>query len=481
MTYRIERKKWILYRHTNNLDIISAVAANLKKFSKCSISKEDKKNLLKKLKKLDYYKERNPDLPLDSINHRINTLAYYMFGYKDKINNENKFLFSPLGNLFLKHIGDPNKTKFIFFTMLWALQFNHPHGGSDEIFELYPFRLIFKLLLDKRLNEELYVSEVAYLIVFLEKINNKTYEELVKKILKMRSLPDKEVKKMFEKEEHVYVNAVYEWDYYVSNLFKDAGIFTKDEGEIICSLKHGSSTTRYLKKNKVKLTSELKKYCGKLLLLYPFDEQPLDLYDKKRLTIDVVKEIYSFYPKILLEEINEVGEEFNVKLLELPKLIEKYADNEDGVQTALFEDILEDGFNMFYNVEAKKIAGAGNTDIECIFMTKKKKFAVEAKSTKNKLLNINSGRLNRHREKIGGEYTIVITPRYVPSVKYDIRSSNIVIITASTLSEYLYNNIINNIRKIDYEEFDRIIIQHLGRDVSPLISDLTLQKFAVSN
>ena len=228
MTYRIERKKWILYRHTNNLDIISAVAANLKKFSKCSISKEDKKNLLKKLKKLDYYKERNPDLPLDSINHRINTLAYYMFGYKDKINNENKFLFSPLGNLFLKHIGDPNKTKFIFFTMLWALQFNHPHGGSDEIFELYPFRLIFKLLLDKRLNEELYVSEVAYLIVFLEKINNKTYEELVKKILKMRSLPDKEVKKMFEKEEHVYVNAVYEWDYYVSNLFKDAGIFTKD-------------------------------------------------------------------------------------------------------------------------------------------------------------------------------------------------------------------------------------------------------------
>mgnify|MGYP007123662840 CR=1 FL=1 len=136
---------------------------------------------------------------------------------------------------------------------------------------------------------------------------------------------------------------------------------------------------------------------------------------------------------------------------------------------------------MFYNVEAKKIAGAGNTDIECLFITKKKKFAVEAKSTKNKLLNINSGRLDRHREKIGGEYTIVITPRYVPSVKYDIKTSNIVIITASTFSEYLYNHIINDIRDIDYEEFDRIIIQHLGKDISPLISDLTLQKFAANN
>lgn len=481
MTHRIERKKWILYRHTNNLDIISAVAANLKNFSKCSISEDDKKNLLEKLKDLDYYKERNPDLPLDSINHRINTLAYYMFGYKDKIGGENKFLFSPLGNLFLKYIVDSDKTKFIFLTMLWALQFKHPHGGSDEIFNLFPFRLIFKLLNDKRLNEELYVSEVAYFIVFLENANTKTYDKLVKDILNMRTWSDEEIEKKFKKEEHVYVNAVYEWDYYVSNLLESAGILIKSEGESICSLKHGTSTTRFLKKNIVKLSPELKDYCKKLLSLYPFDEQPLDLYDKTRATIDIKKEIYSFYPKILLEEIKETYEEFNVKLLELPRLIEQYADNEGGAQTSLFEDILEEGFNMFFNVTAKKIAGAGNTDIECVYITKKKKFAVEAKSTKNKLSNINSGRLARHREKIGGEYTIVITPRYVPSVKYDIKTSEIVIITASTFSEYLYNNIINNIRDIDYEDFDEIIMNNLGKDVSVIISDLTMNKFAVSN
>ena len=167
MTYRIETDKWILYRHTNNFDLVSAVAANLRKFSKGSISEKDKKNLLKKLKELNYYKERNPDLPLDAINHRINTLAYYMFGYKQRIYGENKFLFSPLGNLFLKYLGDFSKTRLIFLTMLWALQFNHPHGGSSERFKLYPFRLIFKLLTDKRLNFELYVPEVAYLIIFV--------------------------------------------------------------------------------------------------------------------------------------------------------------------------------------------------------------------------------------------------------------------------------------------------------------------------
>ena len=40
MTYRIERKKWILYRHTNNFDLLTAVATNLKYFSKASISKK---------------------------------------------------------------------------------------------------------------------------------------------------------------------------------------------------------------------------------------------------------------------------------------------------------------------------------------------------------------------------------------------------------------------------------------------------------
>jgi hypothetical protein len=111
--------------------------------------------------------------------------------------------------------------------------------------------------------------------------------------------------------------------------------------------------------------------------------------------------------------------------------------------------------------------------------SEKEKFTVEAKSTKNKLSSVNAGRLAGHREKIGGAYTIVVTPRYVPAVLQDIRTSPIVIIRANTFSEYLYNCIDNDIREIDYEDFDSIIVNNLGRDISKNISDLTI--FEVCN
>lgn len=133
---------------------------------------------------------------------------------------------------------------------------------------------------------------------------------------------------------------------------------------------------------------------------------------------------------------------------------------------------------MFVNVEARQIGGAGHTDIECLYLTRRKKFAVEAKSTANKLMGINAGRLREHRKEIGGEYTIVITPRYVPATKRDINGNPIVIILASTFSEYLYNHIYHDVREIDYEDFDSIIVNNLGTDISKLISNMTMEKFA---
>ena len=111
-------------------------------------------------------------------------------------------------------------------------------------------------------------------------------------------------------------------------------------------------------------------------------------------------------------------------------------------------------------------------------MSKKEKFAVEAKSTENKLLEINSGRLRKHRAEIGGKYTIVLTPRYVPSVISDIVGQPIVIILANTFSEYIYNHVFHDIRDMNYKDFDDIILNNLGSDVSSLISQMTMQKFA---
>jgi hypothetical protein len=114
------------------------------------------------LRELGLYNERNPELPLDAINHKINQLSYYMFGYQAKVDGQDRFLFSPLGNLFLKHLSDKEKAAKIFLTMLWAVQYQHPHSGTDSEFQLYPFRLIYKLLSEPKLSNKLYAFEVAY-------------------------------------------------------------------------------------------------------------------------------------------------------------------------------------------------------------------------------------------------------------------------------------------------------------------------------
>jgi type II restriction enzyme len=176
--------------------------------------------------------------------------------------------------------------------------------------------------------------------------------------------------------------------------------------------------------------------------------------------------------------LKKLKKTIDYNILELPKLIDEYSKNKDNENAYNFEDVLEKGFNTFVNVDAQKIAGAGNTDIKCIYLDDDSVFAVEAKSTKNKLSLLNSGRLEEHRNKVGANYTIVITPRYVPAVLKDIKNTNNVIITATTFSEYLYNSILKNERNINYTEINDIILSNLGTDISSDISDLTIKKFA---
>ncbi len=466
-----------MYRHTRNFRLLCEIAQILKLYSKTTITKEEKERLNVKLRDLGLYNERNPNLPLDAINHKINQLSYYMFGYQTKIDGINRFIFSPLGNLLLENIDNEDKIPYIFMAMVWAVQYEHPHGGTDKSFQLYPFRLIFKLLSDERLDYKLYSFEVAYYVVFEQICNPDSYDELVSKILKIRQLQNIELAKLFQADCHAYVNAVYEWDYYVSEFFSSAGILNKIEGEVICRLQHGNTSTfRKVTRSVVEIPHHLLKFVQDLEESHSCFATPLPMRDPRRMRIDVVKEIYSFYPEVLLSAIGETSEYGG--LLKLPQLIEQYADNPENETAYLFEDILVDGFNMFYNVEAKSVGGAGHTDIECVYLTKKKKFAVESKSTANKLSGINAGRLREHREEIGGEYTIVVTPRYVPAAKRDIVDSPVVIILASTFAEYLYNHIFHDIREIDYEDFDSIIVRNLGKDVSGMISDLTITKFS---
>ncbi len=486
MPIQVEDERIILYKHTCKYDLIKAIALDVKNYCNNNISDEEKHRMQDRLALIGLYKTRNPqEKPLDAINHRINTLQYWMFGYKHKVGRELKFIFSPLGNLFLKHIEDENKLQKIFITMLFAMQFPHPGSCTPHKFNLYLFRLIFKLMLDSRLNGKLYNQEYECILAFIETINPKSYEMLVQDILNMRSKSNDELSLILKGKEHTYVNNVHEWETFTQTLFEQIGLIKKHEGDLLCKLYHPSKdgsksqpTGRNVTRSYITLNPALISFISLLLENYSYDDIPLSLKDEERLEIDIVKEIYSFYPKELLKEIGEFDPVID-ELLKLPKLIDQYASNEEHGDCYKFEETLTEGFNMFYNVDAKWRGGAGNTDIECLYehISRKKKFAVDGKSTAHKLSSLNAGRLRVHREKIGGKYTIVITPKYVPAVKQDIYNEPIVIITSSTFSEYLYNCISHNVRDIDYTDFDEIIMNNLGTDVSKQISDLTLEKF----
>jgi len=477
MPTRIEDEKWILYRHTNNLDIVKAVAVNLHTYSNSSISNEDKQRLNQKLKDLAYYRERNPSMPLDAINHKINTLAYFLFGHKTIIDGGQRFLFSPLGNLMLEEFQNKERSAKIFLTQLFGIQFPHPHGGASSSFTLYPYRLLFKLLLDERLLRKLYSIEITTILVFVKKIDEDEYENLVKGILEFRKLShEKKIAKLREKY-HAHVNAYYEWDYYQAKLFESAGLLTRTEGTEIIKMSHGTSTRRTIKHNYVEIDEAIRPYLEQLLVNHTPFKVPFDLNDPSRLKSDVIKEIYSFFPEDLIVELGiETSTGFNY-VLQLMRAIEYHSENPETDSPYKFEELLTDAFNHFSDVEAEWIGGSGNTDIECLYLPDRSKFCIDGKSTSRKLTLVNSGRLRAHRERVGGAYTVVITPRYVPSVLHDIRYDNVVILRPSTLTEFLYQVVTNRNLKSEYEPIHNIILNSRGTDISAELSNYTFKMF----
>ncbi|MBR3935179.1 MAG: AlwI family type II restriction endonuclease, partial [Oscillospiraceae bacterium] len=322
MPIMVERDKWILYKHTCNYELIKAVALDVKNSCASDISEIERYRMQERLAALDLYHTRNPkNKPLDSINHRINTLEFFMFGYEDN----RRFIFSPLGNLFLKHINNEENLRKIFTAMLFAIQFEHPANGTQPCFQLFPFRLLFKLMLEERLDYKLYSTEYAYCVAFIKKITPEKYDELIENILSFRKLDDETKMRLLKEDEHTYVNCIYEWQYYMQKLLSSVGVISLKEGYGLGKLFHPSKTNsnsnptgRMVKTDFATIAECLIPFVEKMLNEYSVYDMPLRLDDCGRMRFDVIKEIYSFYPNVLLEEIGENKEE--LRLLELPRL-----------------------------------------------------------------------------------------------------------------------------------------------------------------
>ncbi len=500
---QIERNNnnaWIINKHINDVNLLIIYAKLLKNNN----SLEDNKvtEFTELLKKNGLYNPRwdKSGVNIGTAKNKINELCFYMFGYK----HDKKFIFSPLGNLFLEQDNDSENLKFIFATMLWSMQYSHPHNNTKEQFKLYPLRLVFRLLLDERLEKKLYTSEILFYLYFIEDIDNERYEQLVCEILEFRKLKNTEQLSIMLKEgvgtlnnidnfgyekatETWWANKLHEWDYYIRKVIEQTGVIQNNEGDEICKLQQGNTATfRTLNNNFITLTSDLLPYIEELNDNYPFTEIPVSKDDL--LSSEFKAEVYSFLPEILLNKINYQNNNRYRKIVALNNIIEQkelvktrkeITDYSiQGEKHKEFEIALQDGFNNFIDIKAERVGGSGKTDVECKYILMDRMFAVEAKATKNKFGALQTRRLKEHRDGINGMYTILITPKYTPAVARDIEGENIVILRPAILAEYLYNHLYIY-EELKYEELHNIIINNKGKDISRIISSITLERFSI--
>jgi len=104
---------------------------------------------------------------------------------------------------------NPTNRNYIFLSLLFSIQCPHPHSGSPP-YQLFPFRLIFKLLTDNRLGDVLYNYEIFMLVIKTKDNTRESYENLIQEILKYRSKSDEEIEKLIKDNPYEYVNPLTE-------------------------------------------------------------------------------------------------------------------------------------------------------------------------------------------------------------------------------------------------------------------------------
>lgn len=489
---RSAKEKWTIMMYMRSFDLMAAYAYALR--SSNELSNDNIDGILLQMENDGVYHPRNGGSTFTGQFKSIQ-IAWYMFGYYNKSRKKEepkKLVFSPLGNLLLDNLKDKEKVSKIFLAMLFGNGFRQPFSQMDERFNLYAYRLIFRLLRDSRLGGRLYNDEVFYYVMFTKTINETSYEELVNDIVEFRKIPSFEKLALFKKDEHVVGLACHEWRY-ATGMLASANIVSVHNdynNRVIGQLTYGNISKATGRPNAVRKYTEdyivlnplLTEFTDKMLISYsPFAKPYPEDEITRKFSSAMVVEMYSFYPPELLEELGMNTEEDKAIAIMLNVASDvNYYSHQETATGEKFEYALANAFNLFIDVDAERIGGAGNADIECVYSLEDglvKKFDIEAKSTSRKLIQINSPRLRIHRRKTGSLYTIIVTPNYSIGVLRDIEGEDSVIIKSATLANYLYQYILKSGRNISYSFLDKIIQDNIGLDITEKVNDYVYSNF----
>lgn len=411
---------------------------------------------------------------LSSANHKIDEPRFYGAIYETA---NRKIHVSTYGELLLKYENELEKRNKVFIGMLFSIQFDNPYKKMEN-FNIYPLRLIFKLLTEEKLNYMITNVETSYILYYVKHVNNEEeYENIVNEILEFRNLDsDSKIYKIMNDATQFIKN--YVSCNYLFNILSEMEITVQDKEKENFKIKSEVRrdptviTRRWLTLKK-DYFSFVKFYLTEVSIFENIKE-PLGLRS------DWIREIYNSVPEILLKEINEQDDMYT-EYLQIPKLLVETSINPD--KWSLFEEYITKSFNLFVDVDAETIGGPGQPDSLCHYLTDNIIFCADGKSTHKKLSGINDGRLNQHRKLYNAQYTIIVTPGYVPSAVEDIKGTRTCIITsycfADLITKYIFK-LYKNREECSYDIFNKLVLNNLGTDLSEKIYKIIDDKLGIS-
>lgn len=471
--------KWIFNKHTRHINTLEEVLSSIAE------KRTSTSDIAEKLIATGNYKSRSGNTNTTTISNKVKELQFYNLIYK----SENTYLLSTLGNYYYNAIvnNDEVMKEDAFINACFNVQFPHMYNKSES--NVYPFRMIFSLMNEKKLDYYIRNDEILALLYNYEFTNNDAdirkneYLQLIDKIIEFRLLPHVEKIKILDDVDKI-ADRVHQLKVYVMPILKEMGaidIMVQKQSE---SKKyyhpHGENTkkptSRIYQKTLFSISNKkydyINKLCDELPAFEPILEKKVELESKYTISI------FNSVSNTFLDEYIEEKSSGVIKYIkELSEEIDIHSKNQQFDSPVEFEQKLCELFNMFNDVKAERISGPGKTDVECVYLDKVK-FNVEAKSTSNKLMGINAGRLNNHMAISQSKYTLVIAPDFSPAAtNYDITGTSIVAVQAYTLCDYIQNMALND--NYSFQKLNNLIENSLGTDLTLKLKSEIASEFGV--
>ncbi len=488
--------RWIIDKNVNSKELLSEFAVIMKDVANAL----DFDDIKQYISQNGIYQGRNNDGYKITIGVRLLQACYYMFGYSFNSKNAKKvFMPSPMTvNIFSTN--NPKIHTENYLVNLFSMQYPNPFNRTPSCFEIYIGRLIVKLLLDKRIEQKLYIDECVWFLPFIEKVSSNVYEELIESIIEYRNLTYDEKLHMFQSVRnynYLFSNVMHEMNYYFLRLFNDFGVLSispdpnHNDGKIF-RFKHGNGKTyrndawksRAACSGYVKLSEEIIDSAIKLSERFSAFDIPTKENDDFVLSRrDWLTNLYEIEP---LEYLDCIGSQIN-RQNEVSAIVNQmiYASKYGSRDGKEFETALEPFMELFRetrNIEI--ISGAGNTDLLCTMENFENdslyKMNVDAKTRGKALEGINPSRITRHIDKHGAKFCVVVAPKFARGVSYDIKNSQIVTVRSEDFGAYCYRECIkSNDGQADFSSIYNIISTNLGTDITEHIRELTAMRYGV--